>query len=33
MRESFNWSQLDRNNLYSMLYSAGRDIVGRKIPV
>jgi hypothetical protein len=33
MRESFNWSQLDRNNLYSMLYSAGRDIVGKKIPV
>jgi len=30
MREDFNWSQLDRNNLYSMLYSAGRDIVGKK---
>jgi len=33
MRESFNWSQLDRNNLYSMLYTAGRDIVGKKLPV
>ena len=33
MRESFNWSQLDRNNLYSMLYSAGRDIVGKTMPV
>ena len=33
MRESFNWSQLDRDNLYSMLYSAGRDIVGQKLPV
>jgi hypothetical protein len=33
MRESFNWSQLDRNNLYSMLYTAGRDIVGKKMPV
>ena len=33
MRESFNWSQLDRDNLYSMLYSVGRDIVGKKMPV
>ena len=33
MRKSFNWSQLDRNNLYSMLYSAGRNIVGKKLPV
>ena len=33
MRESFNWSLLDRNNLYSMLYSAGRDIIGKKLPV
>jgi hypothetical protein len=33
MRESFNWSQLDRNDLYSMLYTAGRDIVGQKLPV
>ena len=33
MRESFNWSQLDRNNLYAMLYTAGRDVVGKKLPV
>lgn len=33
MRRDFNWSLLDRNNLYSMLYGAGRDIVGRKMPV
>jgi hypothetical protein len=33
MRQDFNWSQLDRNSLYSMLYSAGNDIVGRKMPV
>jgi len=33
MRESFNWSQLDRSNLYVMLYTAGRDIVGKKISV
>jgi len=33
MRQDFNWSQLDRNNLYSMLYTAGRDIVGQKMPV
>jgi hypothetical protein len=33
MRKKFNWSQLDRDNLYSMLYSAGRDIVGQKLPV
>jgi hypothetical protein len=33
MRQDFNWSQLDRNNLYSMLYSAGRDIVGKTVPV
>jgi hypothetical protein len=33
MRQDFNWSQLDRDNLYSMLYSAGRDIVGKKTPV
>jgi hypothetical protein len=33
MRESFNWSLLDRTNLYSMLYTAGRDIIGKKIPV
>jgi hypothetical protein len=33
MRQDFNWSQLDRNNLYSMLYTAGADIVGKKMPV
>ena len=33
MRESFNWSQLDRDNLYTMLYTAGRDVVGKKLPV
>lgn len=33
MRRDFNWSLLDRNNLYSMLYSAGRDFIGRKIAV
>jgi hypothetical protein len=33
MRQDFNWSQLDRNNLYSMLYQAGTDIVGKKLPV
>lgn len=33
MRKNFNWSQLDRNNLYGMLYGAGRDIVGKTIPV
>jgi hypothetical protein len=33
MRKDFNWSLLDRNNLYSMLYSAGKDIVGKKLAV
>jgi hypothetical protein len=33
MREGFNWSLLDRDNLYSMLYSAGRDIVGKQLSV
>jgi hypothetical protein len=33
MRQDFNWSQLNRTNLYNMLYSAGTDIVGRKMPV
>ena len=33
MRGSFNWSLLDRNNLYSMIHTAGRDIIGKKIPV
>jgi len=33
MRKDFNWSLLDRNNLYSMLYGAGKDIVGQKLPL
>ena len=33
MRKDFNWSQLDRLNLYNMLYTAGSDIVGKKMPV
>ena len=33
MRRGFNWSLLDRNNLYSMLYGAGRDIVGKKMAI
>lgn len=33
MRRAFNWSLLDRYNLYSMLYTAGREIIGKKIPV
>jgi hypothetical protein len=33
MRQDFNWSQLNRNNLYTMLYQAGRNIVGQKMPV
>lgn len=33
MRKDFNWSLLDRDNLYSMLYSAGREIVGKKFAV
>lgn len=33
MRKGFNWSLLDRYNLYSMLYTAGRDIVDKKISV
>jgi hypothetical protein len=33
MRKGFNWSQLDRSSLYSMLYDAGRDIVGEKLPI
>ena len=33
MREDFNWSQLDRLNLYNMLYTAGTDIIGKKLPV
>ena len=33
MRKDFNWSLLDRDNLYCMLYSAGKDFVGKKIEV
>jgi hypothetical protein len=33
MRQDFNWSQLDRTNLYTMLYTAGTDIVGQKMSV
>jgi len=33
MRPDFNWSLLDRENLYSMLYSAGRDVVGKRMAV
>jgi hypothetical protein len=33
MRESFNWSQLDRTNLYNILYTAGGNIVGQKMSV
>ena len=33
MRQDFNWSELNRDNLYSMLYSAGSDIVGQNLPV
>jgi hypothetical protein len=33
MRREFNWSLLDRNSLYSMLYDAGKDIVGQKLTV
>jgi hypothetical protein len=33
MRQDFNWSQLNRTNLYTMLYAAGSDIVGKKMPV
>jgi len=33
VRKDFNWSLLDRDNLYSMLYSAGKDFIGKKIAV
>lgn len=33
MRQDFNWSQLNRKNLYSMLYQAGGDIVGQKLSI
>lgn len=32
MRKPFNWSLLDRNILYSMLYRARRHIVGKALP-
>lgn len=32
-RKQFNWSMLDRNMLYSMFYSLGKDIVGKPISV
>jgi len=33
VRKDFNWSLLDRYNLYSMLYSAGKDCVGKKLAI
>jgi hypothetical protein len=33
MRKDFNWSFLDRSNLYSMLYSLGKEVVGKKIEI
>ena len=33
MRQDFNWSQLDRTSLYNMLYQAGADIVGQRMPI
>ena len=32
-RKSFNWSLLDRNSLYSMLYKAGKHLIGKKLLV
>lgn len=32
-RKPFNWSLLDRDNLYSMLYSAGSTIIGKKLEI
>ena len=32
-RKAFNWSMLDRNVLYSMLYKAKKDIVGRRLAI
>ena len=32
-RKSFNWSLLDRDRLYSMLYKAGKHLIGKKLPV
>ena len=33
MRKGFNWSQLNRYNLYSMMSSAGDNIVGKNLTV
>ena len=33
MRQDFNWSQLDRTNLYNMLYTSGVNIFGKKMTV
>jgi hypothetical protein len=32
-RKPFNWSLLDRYNLHSMLYTAGREIIGKKLSI
>lgn len=32
-RKAFNWSLLDRNLLYSMLYKAKSAIVGKRLPI
>ena len=32
-RQAFNWSALDRNMLYSMLYGLKPEIVGKRLPI
>jgi len=32
-RKAFNWSLLDRNTLYSMLYQLKSDLVDRRLPI
>ena len=32
-RQAFNWSDLDRNTLYSMLYELKPEIVDRRLPI
>lgn len=32
-RKDFNWSLLTKRNLYSMMYSAGKDVVGKKLAI
>jgi hypothetical protein len=32
-KNDFNWSLLTKRNLYSMMHSAGKDIVGKKLSV